>query len=269
MYVDGDPVRLSQILSNLLNNASKFTPRGGHVELSTRLDGETVEITVTDDGIGFSEDDGHRIFELFVQLDASKSQSTSGLGVGLTIVRSLVEMHGGRIEARSSGPGNGAVFAVRLPVASTPHPVSVPPARDVGSNVGKRRVLVVDDNVDAADSLAHMLRLQTYEVETLYDGAEALAAARTFRPDVAFIDLNMPGMGGIELARALRAEPWAAALRLIAVTGRAQKADVDSTRSAGFHAHLVKPAQPEEIVALASGGTDNVVPLRGTDRSAG
>lgn len=259
VYVDGDPVRLSQILSNLLNNACKFTPRGGRIEIATRLDGDDVMVAVTDNGIGFSEEDSRRIFDMFVQLDGSRSQSAAGLGIGLTIVRSLVEMHGGRIDARSAGPGEGADFIVRLPKASVPDAVSTANIHELVT-IGRRRILVVDDNVDAADSLSHMLRLHGYDVQITYDGQQALEAARSFRPEVAFIDLNMPRMGGNDLAKALGAEPWAAGLHLIAVTGMAQKADIDSTRAAGFHAHLTKPAQPEEIVRLAA-GEDNVIRL--------
>ena len=204
-YVNGDPVRLSQILSNLLNNASKFTPPGGRVEIGTRLDGDDIVITVTDTGIGFAEQDARRIFDMFVQLDVARS--ATGLGLGLTIVRSLVEMHGGRIDAASAGPGAGAVFAVRLPRAAMPD-VAVAEATHAPDTPGKRRVLVVDDNVDAAGSFPRLLRLHAYDVEAAHDGEQALEVARSFRPEVAFIDLNMPRIGGINLARALLAEPW-------------------------------------------------------------
>jgi signal transduction histidine kinase/CheY-like chemotaxis protein len=263
-YVNGDPVRLSQILSNLLNNASKFTAPGGHIEIGTRLEGDDILISVTDTGIGFTEQDARRIFDMFVQLDAA--HSTTGLGLGLTLVRSLVELHGGRIDAASEGPGQGASFTVHLPRASTPVAKIAEIAHETGITA-KRRVLVVDDNVDAADSLAHLLRLHAYEVEAAHDGQRALEVARSFKPEVAFIDLNMPRIGGIDLARALIAEPWSAGLRLIAVTGMAQKSDMASTRAAGFHAHLVKPARPEEIIGLASIASDNVIPLHG-ERSA-
>ena len=265
-YVDGDAVRLSQVLSNLLNNASKFTPPGGNVEIAARRDGDEVVIAVTDTGIGFSEQDARRIFEMFVQLDASRS--AVGLGVGLTIVRSLVEMHDGRVEASSAGLGQGAVFTVRLPTSSMSAAAVAETAPALGI-VGKRRVLVVDDNVDAASSLTHLLQMHGYDVQAAHDGAQALEVARAFRPEAAFIDLNMPRMGGIDLARALRAETWAGGLRLIALTGMAQKADLDSTRAAGFYAHLVKPARPEDVIRLAATAPDNVVTLHGSRSASG
>jgi len=188
------------------------------------VDGDDVVITVTDDGIGFADADRHRIFDMFVQLDESRSQSTGGLGIGLTLVRSIVAMHGGRIDAQSEGPGRGATFTLHLPKAST-----VTAAESAGSvpllPANRGRVLVVDDNVDAAESLAAMLRLQGFDVRAAYGGAQALEMARGFRPEVAFIDLTMPGMSGIELAAALRAEASIEELRLVALTGMGQKSD--------------------------------------------
>jgi len=261
LYFDGDSLRLSQVLANLLNNACKFTPPGGHVEVATRVDGDDVVITVTDDGIGFADADRHRIFDMFVQLDESRSQSTGGLGIGLTLVRSIVAMHGGRIDAQSEGPGRGATFTLHLPKAST-----VTAAESAGSvpllPANRGRVLVVDDNVDAAESLAAMLRLHGFDVRAAYGGAQALDVARGFRPEVAFIDLTMPGMSGIELAALLRADASIEGLRLVALTGMGQKSDLDATRRAGFEAHLTKPAQPEEVVRLAAAKRDNVVRIR-------
>jgi signal transduction histidine kinase/CheY-like chemotaxis protein len=261
LYVDGDSLRLSQVAANLLNNACKFTPPGGHVEIATRVDGDEVVLTVTDDGVGFTDADRHRMFDMFVQLDESRNHSTGGLGIGLTLVRSIVGMHGGRIDAQSDGPGKGATFTVHLPKASTeaaPAALAAVPRLPTS----RARVLVVDDNVDAAASLAAMLRLHGFDVFATYSGAQAMEAARSFKPEVAFIDLNMPGMSGIELAAALRADPSIEAIRLVALTGMGQKSDLAETRRAGFEAHLTKPAQPEEIVRVAAGERDNVVPIR-------
>jgi CheY-like chemotaxis protein/two-component sensor histidine kinase len=266
LYVDGDSVRLSQVLANLLNNACKFTPAGGHIEIATRVEGDHVAITIADDGIGFASGDRDRIFEMFVQLDESRSQSTGGLGIGLTLVRSIVGMHGGTIDAQSPGPGKGATFTLHLPKAST-HETAPKTSSSPLIPTSRGRVLVVDDNADAAESLADMLRLHGFEVKASYGGMQALDAARSFRPQVAFIDLNMPGMSGIELAAALRADASMPSIRLVALTGMGQKSDFEATRRGGFDAHLTKPAQPEDIVRLAAGERDNVVPIRG-ERSA-
>jgi signal transduction histidine kinase/ActR/RegA family two-component response regulator len=261
LYVDGDPVRLSQIVSNLLNNAAKFTPAGGRIEITARADGSDAVLSVTDSGIGFSPEESKRIFDMFVQLDTNRSEAAGGLGIGLTIVRSLVEMHGGRIDARSKGQGGGATFTVRLPLAARPESSELA-AAPLRSNASGCRVLVVDDNVDAADSLAQILRCDGFDVQVAYDGVQALHLARAYQPEVAFIDLNLPGMNGMDLGSALLRESWAADLRLAAVTGMGQKSDVEATRAAGFQAHLIKPAAAEDVLAFAAGPPDNVIPLR-------
>jgi len=170
-------------------------------------------------------------------------------------------MHGGAIEAHSAGPGKGATFVVRLPVAAEGPTAQTAPvlSRPVAA---QRRILVVDDNVDAADSLAEILRLERFDVRVSYDGAQALEVARAFRPDVAFLDLNLPGMSGNALAAAILEEPWSRSVRLVAVTGMGQKSDIEASRAAGFHAHLAKPASTEEILRLASEPPDNVIALR-------
>jgi CheY-like chemotaxis protein len=245
-------VRLAQIFSNLLNNAAKFTPVGGRIELDVRADDGEAVVSVRDTGVGFGADEHERIFELFVQLDPSRTQAAGGLGVGLTLARSLVEMHGGRIAARSDGPGLGATFTVQLPRVSAP--ANVPFELALAGRVPvRRRVLVVDDNVDAASSLAAMLRLEGLDAREAHDGVAALELARHFEPDVAFVDLNMPGMNGTALAAELRAQPWATELHLVALTGMGQKSDVEATRAAGFDAHLTKPAAPDDLLAHARG----------------
>ena len=267
LFVDGDPVRLAQVVANLLNNAAKFTPPGGRIELSMRADGGSAILSVADSGVGLAREHLREVFDMFVQLEGSRHTTAGGLGLGLTLVRSLVAYHGGQVEARSAGPGKGAEFIVTLPLAATPAAPTrnpEPPRTDA-----RRRILVVDDNEDAAQTLADLLRLDGHAVEAACDGPSALRAAERLRPDVAFIDLNMPEMDGYELAKRLRATPWGANATLVALTGMGQKADVVETRAAGFDEHLTKPADPVRVALVAAGGSDKVkvVPLRRTPAS--
>ena len=252
IFVDGDHVRLSQAVSNLLNNAAKFTPPGGRIEVAVTATEREAVVSVRDSGIGFGKGDELQMFEMFVQLDAARAVSPGGLGLGLMLVRRIIEMHGGAVEARSAGPDKGSEFVLRLPRAAAIEAASssvVEPKRGAGA----RRVLVVDDNVDAADTLGSILTLDGFDVRVHSDPAQALAVARDFKPHVAFIDLNMPGMTGIELAARLKAEAWAGAVELVALTGMGQKEDVAATRRAGFDVHLTKPADPSRILKLAAG----------------
>jgi signal transduction histidine kinase/ActR/RegA family two-component response regulator len=258
LYVDGDEVRLSQVVCNLLNNAAKFTPPGGRIEVAMRHDGPEAIIAVQDTGIGFAADNAERIFEMFLQLEANRAYGGGGLGLGLSVARSLVEMHGGRIEAHSDGVGRGAVFTVRLPLAMGQ---SQALAR-LGPTAGYRRgarILVVDDNVDAADALAQILRFHGFEVSACYDGIKALQTAERVRPTVAFIDLDIPGIPGIALGARIRSQAWGKAMRLVAVTGMGQPADVQATRSAGFDGHLTKPAALDEVLKFAGAGSESNV----------
>ena len=258
--IDGDLVRLSQVLSNVMHNASKFTPAGGTIEVATASVAGEATITVTDAGIGFAPEDAERIFEMFVQLDPSRGMAAGGLGLGLTLARSLTEMHGGRIEARSEGPGRGATFTVHLPVVQ-PGPAIATIAPSRAQSYGRRRILVVDDNADAADLMAQILRLEGLEVRACYLPDEALTVAREFKPEVAFLDLSLPGMDGIELGRRIREQAGASALVLVALTGMGQTSDLAATRAAGFEAHLTKPASADAVLAIVAGLRDNVVPL--------
>jgi signal transduction histidine kinase len=266
LHVDGDPVRLTQVISNILQNASKFSPPGSCIEIATQSDGMEAVLTVKDSGIGFDPASSARIFELFVQLEEDQHRAGGGLGIGLSIVKSMVEMHGGSVRATSDGPGKGAIFEVRLPLSRPAEhaetPESTAPARPAAPAALKRRILIADDNVDAAETMVQILRQEGFEARTAFDGAEALRVAREFKPDVAFIDLHMPGMGGIDLARAMKSEPWADEVRLVALTGMGTAGDIDATRAAGFDAHLTKPAALEEVLRWAHGGS-NVVPLFG------
>jgi signal transduction histidine kinase len=252
LFVMGDPVRLAQVVSNLLNNAAKFTPPGGRIELRARAEEGQAVVSVADNGIGIEPKRMPEVFDMFVQLDASHASSAGGLGLGLTLARSIVERHGGRIEARSAGPDKGAEFIVRVPLTSA-QAAAEPEAPAPAPPQSWRRVLVVDDNVDAAQTLADYLRTQGHRVESALDGEAALRIAEVLHPDVAFIDLNMPQMDGIEVARRLRLTPWGREAALVALTGMGQQADIARTRDAGFDEHLTKPADLRQVSRLAGG----------------
>ena len=263
-HVDGDPTRLAQVIANLLNNAAKFTPSNGRIELSMRTEGPQAVISVRDNGIGIPSAELGRIFDMFVQLDASKTQAAAGLGLGLALARSLVTMHGGELKAQSAGPGRGSEFAVHLPLAGAPTKSSGDRGHTQPSAM-HRRIVVVDDNVDAATSLAALLDSNGHIVRTCYDGSHAFEAAAQLVPDVAFIDLNMPHPDGIELAKMIRKQPWGKGVRLVALTGMGQPADLARTREAGFDEHLTKPASEAQLltaVAMARHTASNVVAFR-------
>ena len=254
--VDADPVRLEQIVSNLLQNAARYTEGKGHVAVGVAKEGGEAVIRVSDDGIGIAPEMLDRVFELFVQGERPRNRSAEGLGIGLTLVRNLVELHGGRVEARSDGPGRGSAFTVRLPLAG-PAPPDVPekprpiPAAGRHTPGSTRRVLVVDDNVDAAESLAVVLRDSGYDVATAHDGAMALAAAAETAFDFVFLDIALPdGLDGYEVARRMRGDPRLRDVTLIALTGFGQEEDRRRAVDAGFDHHLVKPADPEGVRAL-------------------
>lgn len=248
VLVEGDEVRLVQVATNLLSNAAKYTPPRGRIRASARREGASVELTVADDGRGIDAELLPRIFDLFVQSHRPIDRVEGGLGLGLSIVRSLVELHGGTVTARSEGPGHGSEFRVRLPAHEPPLPehhgalASTQPAARRG-----RRVLVVDDNQDAADLLAEALAAAGHEARRAFDGPAALRLAAEFAPDVALLDLGLPVMDGWELARRLREVPGCTAIRLFAVTGYGLDGDVARTRAAGFDGHLVKPVELERI----------------------
>ena len=246
VHIEADPTRLAQVIANLLNNSAKFTPPGGRIVLSARAKAGYVTIRVQDNGVGIAESDREGIFDMFVQLDAGKSGSGEGLGLGLALARSLISLHGGEITAHSAGVGKGRELRIRLPLTAPP---VAPPAKlpVVSASRESRRILVVDDNVDAANSLATLLELRGHRVRTCFDGAAAFEAASRSNPDVAFIDLNMPSLSGIELSRMIRGEPWGRHLKLIALTGMGQPDDHARTREAGFDQHLTKPVDPEEL----------------------
>jgi len=248
IYLDADSTRMAQIVGNLLNNACKFTETGGRISLTVELEGEWAVIRISDSGIGIAADQLPRIFDMFMQVDTSLGRSTSGLGIGLMMVKSLVEMHDGSVTVRSSGVGHGSEFTVRLPVA-TETSETIPPKTVAGKlpSITSRRILVVDDNRDSATSLAFVLKLHGNEMHTAYDGLEALEAAQEFRPDIVLLDIGLPKLNGYEVARKIRAQAWGEGMTLIALTGWGQDEDRQKSRDFGFNGHLVKPV---DFVAL-------------------
>ncbi|HEX6396442.1 MAG TPA: hybrid sensor histidine kinase/response regulator, partial [Steroidobacteraceae bacterium] len=219
LYVEGDSVRLAQIVSNILINAAKFTPASGRIELAVVAAGTNVEIRVLDNGVGIDAAQLQSVFEIFVQLESHKAQSAGGLGLGLALVKSLVELHHGQVRAQSAGPGRGAEFIVTLPLVSRVESRTLPPSSGPRPRHAGSRVIVVDDNEDAAQTLGELLRGSGHEVLVFIDSIQALDAAQAHPPEVAFVDLGMPRMDGLEFARRVRREPWGARVRLVAVTG--------------------------------------------------
>ena len=243
--MEADPNRLAQILANLLNNAAKYTPSGGRIRLAADVRGAEVEITVQDNGIGIPPGMFDRIFEMFTQVDHPQENGHSGLGIGLTLVKSLVGLHGGAVEVHSDGIGQGSRFTVRMPileVASMAEEPPLPEAEKAAGAQAKIRVLVVDDNRAAADMLSTLVEMLGNEVRTVYRGQEAVETSREFHPDLVLLDIGMPGMDGYEAARCIRRQPWGRGITLVALTGWGQNEDKERTRDAGFDHHLVKPA---------------------------
>ena len=247
ILLDADPTRLVQVLLNLLSNAAKYSERGGHIRLSVERDGGEVVVSVRDTGIGIPAAVLPRVFDLFVQADTAWQRAQGGLGIGLSLVREFVGLHGGRVEARSDGPGKGSEFVVRLPAAGETRGAAPPAAGADETRGPRRRVLVVDDNRDAAESLAEVLGIMGHEVRAAHDGATGVAAAAEFRPDVVLMDLGMPGVDGYEAARRIRAEPRGAGPVLVALTGWGSDGDRRRTQDAGFDRHLVKPVDADAL----------------------
>jgi signal transduction histidine kinase len=246
--VQGDPVRLAQVIANLLNNAAKYTDAGGHIYLEARREGLEVVIRVRDDGSGIPPERLESIFDLFVQGDQSEERSQGGLGIGLTLVRSLVQLHGGRVEARSEGVGRGSEFTVRLPAVEDPQARVVEKPANPGV-VSSKRVLVVDDNRDAAEMLSEVLRQAGHQVSEAYDGLSALVIAARFRPEVVLLDLGLPDLDGFEVARRLRADP-PCAMKIVALTGFGRAEDRRRTAEVGIDLHLVKPVALETVLRV-------------------
>jgi CheY-like chemotaxis protein/two-component sensor histidine kinase len=237
--LEADPIRLAQVFANLLNNAAKYTEAGGRIDVLARQEEQEVMVAVRDTGVGIPADMLPRVFELFLQVETTRGHAQGGLGIGLTLVKSLVELHGGRVEARSPGLGQGSELTVRLPIATGARAEAI--RRDAEAPLAPRRILVVDDNRDAADSLGMLLEALGSEVEIAYDGPAALEAVPRYRPEVVLLDIGMPGMNGHEVARRLRERPEGRDLMLVALTGWGQDQDRRCSEAAGFDRHLVKP----------------------------
>ena len=252
--VDGDVTRLAQVFTNLLNNAAKCTEKGGHVTLTVERQGSEAVVSVRDTGVGIPPHMLPKIFDMFTQVDGSLEKSQGGLGIGLSLVKGLVEMHGGSVEARSDGHGTGSEFVVRLPVVLA----SISKQRDdsggeVVSSAARRRILIVDDNRESAISLAKLLEIMGNETQTAHDGLEALDLAAAFRPDVMLLDIGMPKMNGYDTARHIREQAWGSYIVLVALTGWGQDEDRRKSQEAGFNLHMVKPVEPQALEELLAG----------------
>jgi CheY-like chemotaxis protein len=241
IWVNADPVRLSQVFNNLLNNACKFTDPHGVITTVVEQQGNEAVVTVQDTGIGIAPEKLASVFEMFEQVDKSLERTRSGLGIGLTLVKRLVELHGGHIAASSEGLGRGSTFVVRLPALPAAQPDSPKTSTGPEAPTRPRRILVTDDNRDAANSLALLLRVSGHEVATAYNGIEAIEKADSYRPDVILLDIGLPGMNGYDVCRSIRQKSWGKDIRIVALTGWGQDQDRKNTHEAGFDHHLVKP----------------------------
>jgi CheY-like chemotaxis protein len=234
----------------LLNNAAKYTEPSGRIALAAERQGSDIMISIDDNGIGIAPEMLPRLFEMFSQAAPALSRSQGGLGIGLSLVKGLVEMHGGTVEAQSAGPGQGSRFVIRLPVLLQLPSVEPQPPNDADESVdaSKYRILVVDDNRDGADSLARMLRLMGHEIHTAYDGEKAIEMADALRPEIVLLDIGMPKMNGHDAARLIRQQPWGKHMLLIALTGWGREEDRRQTEEAGFNHHLVKPIDARTLL---------------------
>jgi PAS domain S-box-containing protein len=256
VHLHADPARLAQVVGNLLSNAGKFTDRGGRIWLTVRQDGEHAEIEVRDTGIGIAAEHHARLFDMFEQVDTSLERSQGGLGIGLTLVKTLVELHGGSVGLRSDGVGRGSAFTVRLPVladavdVSAVEEISPAPAAVEQAPASGRRVLIVDDSEDGAESLAMLLQFGGHETYKAHDGFAAIEAARRLRPNAVLLDIGLPGLNGYEVCSRIRQEPWGKRVTLVALTGWGQDEDRHRSREAGFDAHMVKPVDFDALLKL-------------------
>jgi PAS domain S-box-containing protein len=257
LYVD--TTRIVQVLSNLLNNAAKYTPRGGRITLSAWREDDEAVLAVADSGVGIPREELGKVFDMFTQVGPNMEWAQGGLGIGLSLVRRLVELHGGTVSAASDGPGSGSTFTLRLPLANGDVPRPTPPVHDCSTAAAAPEacdVLVVDDNVDAAETLAALLKLMGHRARVALDGVQGFEMARQFRPDLIFLDIGLPGMNGHEVARALRQMPSMEAVAIVAVTGWGERSDMELSEEAGFDRHLTKPVElaalEEVLAALAT-----------------
>lgn len=248
--LEADLIRLAQVFSNLLNNAAKYTEPGGTISLTAAREGSDVVVSVRDSGIGIPADKLHNVFELFAQVHGTLERSQGGLGIGLSLVKRLVEMHGGSIEARSEGPGTGSEFVVRLPVVAEQPGAAGRAGDEKVIPSSTHRILIVDDNRDAADTLGAMLQSMGNDTRISYDGEDAVRAAGEFRPQIVLLDIGLPKLNGYEACRRIRQEPWGKDMMLFAVTGWGQDEDKQKAYAAGFDRHMVKPVDPGSLLRL-------------------
>jgi CheY-like chemotaxis protein len=246
VWLDVDADRIAQVVTNLLNNAARYTPPGGTVTVSISEDGDHSVLSISDTGIGLDPEDRDRVFEMFTQVGGPGS---GGLGIGLALVRGIVELHGGHVEARSKGPGHGSEFRITLPAQDAPLSLEHAVESEAAAIPGTCRVLVVDDNRDSAEMMSLLLSMHGHTVRTAHDAESALTVAFDFAPQAALLDIGLPGVNGYELAQRLRNDHRTRDIRLVAVTGWGQDADRARARAAGFDAHLTKPAEPDRILA--------------------
>jgi PAS domain S-box-containing protein len=252
VLLDADPVRLAQVLNNLLNNACKYTPAGGRIEVAVEKKDREVAIAVRDSGIGMPPDQLGTVFEMFAQCHGSDERATGGLGIGLTLVKRLVELHGGHVEARSAGRGTGSEFIVSLPAAADREAASDSRQGENPAAPVARRVLVVDDNRDSADSLGLLLQLHGHETRVAYDGLAAVEEAERFAPEIVLLDLGLPKLNGIDACRRMREQPWGREMTIVALTGWGQEKDRRRSKDAGFDEHVVKPVEAGVLSRLLS-----------------
>jgi signal transduction histidine kinase/ActR/RegA family two-component response regulator len=253
IVLNADPARLTQVFANLLDNAVKYTPRGGRITVQALREGNQLCVTVEDNGAGIPKEMLPRVFDLFTQADRTLQRSRGGLGIGLTLVRKLVELHGGTVDGASAGENQGSRFRVRLPLATVPGAVAANSGlreQSASHSSCHERILIVDDNQDAADSLAVLLRGDGHSVHVVYDGTQALTSVRELRPSVVLLDIGMPGMDGYQVCRQIRRDPVAVTIKIVALTGYGQPADKERTQEAGFDAHLVKPVDLRALIEL-------------------
>ena len=251
VWLEADPVRLEQVLSNLLNNAIKFTEDGGTISITAERQAHELVLRVKDTGVGITPDLLPRIFDLFTQGDRSLDRSRDGLGIGLTLSRRLVELHGGTIEAHSEGLGKGSEFVVRLPaLLQVSPPDDAPAPAGAPQELRPLRVLVVDDSEDTAEMMTALLEMDGHEIQVAHSGPAALETAAAFRPDVVLLDIGLPGLDGYQVAQRLRGDPNLKDVTLIAASGYGQEADLHRSREVGFDRHLVKPVDPRELREL-------------------
>jgi two-component system, chemotaxis family, CheB/CheR fusion protein len=263
LYVEGDPARLQQVESNLLHNAAKYTPRGGHVELELRRDGNHAQLSVRDDGMGIQPDMLHKVFDLFVQNERTLDRADGGLGVGLTLVRGLVTKHGGTVEVHSAGEGKGSEFVVRLPLTEAPRGDEQPSElAQTKPTMRKRRVVIIEDNADSRGLLCELLEVAGFSCHTAGDGLSGLALIEEVAPDLAVVDIGLPGIDGLELARRVRASEKHAKLVLLALTGYGQREDRERIYDAGFDRHLVKPVDPALLIRMLEELGEGADPLQ-------